>query len=93
MADLVVTSVAVDDAAKQLEAVVHELENMSELWDDGDIWGHKTVEGAMDDFIDNWWVKREKLQENLKDLQSKMAKAAETWNNTEIELAKSLEAE
>ena len=93
MADLVVTSVAVDDAAKQLKGVVHELENMSELWDDGGIWGHKTVDRAMDDFIDNWWVKREKLQENLKDLQSKMEKAAETWNNTEIELAKSLESE
>ena len=63
---------------------------MSELWDDGDIWGHKTVTGAMDDFVDSWWVKREKLQENLKDLQSKMEKAAETWNNTEIELEKSL---
>ena len=93
MADLVVTSIAVDDAAEQLKSVLNELENMSELWQDGDIWGHKTLSGAMDDFIDSWWVKREKLQENLKDLQGKMEKAAETWNDTEIELAKSLESE
>jgi flagellar biosynthesis chaperone FliJ len=93
MADLVVTSVAVDDAAKQLKSVLDELENMSELWDGGDIWGHRTVKNAMGDFIDSWWVKREKLQENLKDLQGKMEKAAETWNDTEIELAKSLESD
>jgi hypothetical protein len=91
--DLVVTSIAVDDAAAQLKSVLDELENMSELWDGGDIWGHRTVKNAMGDFVDSWWVKREKLQENLKDLQGKMEKAAETWNDTEIELAKSLESE
>jgi flagellar biosynthesis chaperone FliJ len=90
MADLVVTSVAVDDAATQLKSIVDELENMKELWDDGDIWGHKTVKNAMGDFVESWWVKREKLQENLKDLQEKMETAAETWNDTEIELEKSL---
>ncbi|GAA2224162.1 hypothetical protein GCM10010413_17320 [Promicromonospora sukumoe] len=90
MADLVVTSVAVDDAAEQLKSVLNELENMKELWDDGDIWGHKTVKNAMGDFVDSWWVKREKLQDNLKDLQGKMETAAETWNDTEIELEKSL---
>lgn len=90
MADLVVTSIAVDEAATQLKSILDELENMDAMWDGGDIFGHKTVAGAMDDFIDSWWVKREKLQENLKDLQSKMEKAAETWNNTEIELEKSL---
>ncbi|MFD6447757.1 hypothetical protein ACFWEJ_21825 [Promicromonospora sp. NPDC060204] len=93
MADLVVTSVAVDDAAVQLKSILDELENMSELWQDGDIWGHRTLEGAMDDFIDSWWVKREKLQDNIKDLQGKMEKAAETWGETEIQLAKSLEGE
>ncbi|MFD7024559.1 hypothetical protein [Promicromonospora sukumoe] len=90
MADLVVTSIAVDEAAEQLKSVLNELENMKELWDDGDIWGHKTVKNAMGDFVDSWWVKREKLQDNLKDLQGKMETAAETWNDTEIELEKSL---
>ncbi|MEV0890046.1 MULTISPECIES: hypothetical protein [unclassified Promicromonospora] len=93
MADLVVTSIAVDEAAEQLKSVLHELENMKELWDDGDLWGHRTVKNAMGDFVDSWWVKREKLQENLKDLQDKMEKAAETWNDTEIELEKSLTPE
>ena len=36
MADLVVTSVAVDDAATQLKSILDELENMSELWQDGE---------------------------------------------------------
>ncbi len=93
MADLVVTSVAVDDAATQLKSILDELENMSAMWEGGEIWGHRTVKGAMHDFIESWWVKREKLQDNLGDLQEKMEQAAETWNNTEIELTKSLEAE
>ncbi|MGW2090573.1 hypothetical protein [Promicromonospora sukumoe] len=93
MPDLKVSSVAVDEAAEQLKAVLEELKNMDAMWDGGDIWGHKTVDNAMDDFISNWWVKREKLQSNLEDLQKKMEQAAETWNNTEIELTKSLESE
>ena len=90
MADLKVTSDVIDEGAKQLKTVLDELENMSAMWDGGDIWGHKTVDGAMDDFIDSWWVKREKLQGNLKDLQEKMEQSAETWNNTETELDNSL---
>lgn len=66
---------------------------MDAMWDGGDIWGHHTVQNAMGDFIDSWWVKREKLQSNLDDLQKKMEQAAETWNNTEIELTKSLESD
>lgn len=93
MPDLVVTSIAVDDAATQLKSVLEELKGMDAMWDGGDIWGHRTVKNAMDDFIGSWWVKREKLQSNLEDLQKKMEQAAETWNNTEIELAKSLESD
>jgi hypothetical protein len=45
----------------------------------------------MDDFVDDWWVKREKLTTNLSDLQKKMEQAAEQWNNLEIELAASFD--
>jgi len=90
MADLVVTSVAVDEAAEQLKSILNELENMKDLWEDGAIWGHRTVKDAMGDFVESWWVKREKLQDNIKDLQGKMETAAETWNDTEIQLEKSL---
>lgn len=93
MADLVVTKEAVDDAAIQLKTVVDELAGMDAMWDGGDIWGHTTVENAMRDFIDSWWLKREKLQGNLEDLQGKMEQAAETWNSTETELDNSLKPE
>lgn len=91
MADLVVTSVAVDEAAEQLAAIVDEFKNMGKLWQDGTVWGHDTVRRAMDDFVDDWWVKREKLTTNLSDLQKKMTQAAEQWNNLEIELAASFD--
>jgi hypothetical protein len=91
VADLVVTTIALDDAEKQLSAIVDEFKNMGKLWDDGAVWGHATVKGAMNDFAEDWWVKREKLTANLSDLQKKMKQAAEQWNNLEIELAKSFD--
>jgi hypothetical protein len=91
VADLVVTTIALDDAEKQLGAIVDEFKNMGKLWDDGAVWGHATVKGAMNDFAEDWWVKREKLTTNLSDLQKKMKQAAEQWNNLEIELAKSFD--
>ena len=93
MADLNVTSEVIDEGAKQLKTVIEELKHMDAMWDGGDIWGHKTVDGAMDDFISSWWVKREKLTGNLEDLQEKMEQSAETWNNTETELDNSLKPE
>jgi flagellar biosynthesis chaperone FliJ len=93
MSDLIVTSEVIDEGAKQLKSILDELEHMDAMWAGGDIWGHKTVAGAMDDFIDSWWVKREKLQDALKDLQEKMEQSAETWNNTETELENSLKPE
>ena len=91
MSDLVVTSIALDDAEQQLAAIVDEFKGMDKLWGDGSLWGHDTVKSAMDDFIDNWWVKREKLTTNLSDLQKKMKQASEQWNNLEVELAKSFD--
>ncbi|MFC8801346.1 hypothetical protein ACFT2C_26745 [Promicromonospora sp. NPDC057138] len=91
MADLVVTSIALDDAEQQLTAIVDEFKGMDKLWGDGSLWGHDTVTSAMDDFIDDWWVKREKLTTNLSDLQKKMKQASEQWNNLEVELAKSFD--
>ena len=91
MADVIVNQEIIDDGAEKLKAVLHELENMSERWDGGDIFGHKKVAGAMEGFIDDWWVKREKLQDNVKDLQEKLEQAAEAWNDVETELDKSLQ--
>lgn len=93
MADLKVTATALEEGSEQLKAIVHEFENMKELWADGDVWGHKTLKSAMNAFDDKWWVKRAKLQEHLEDLQSKMEQSVETWNETEAELEKSLESD
>ena len=91
MADLVVTSIALDDAERELAAIVDEFKNMGKLWDDGAVWGHGTVKSAMNGFVDDWWVKREKLTTNLSDLQQKMKQAAEQWNGLEVDLAKSFD--
>ncbi|MFI6428243.1 hypothetical protein [Promicromonospora sp. NPDC050880] len=92
MADVIVTKEVINEGAEQLKGVLHELEHMSEKWDGGDIFGHKKVAGAMDDFIDDWWVKREKLQENVKDLQEKMEQSAEAWDSVETDLEGSLKS-
>lgn len=87
MADLIVTKAVLVDAAKDLKAINDELKNMDAKWQGGDIWGHHVVGRAMNDFIDDWWVKREKLQVNLDDLTKKMDDAAATWQDTDGELA------
>lgn len=87
MADLVVTKAVLEDSAKDLKAISDEFKNMSKRWDNGSIWGHEIVKSAMDDFIDDWWVKREKLQVQLDNLTKKMDEAAKTWTDTEDQLA------
>jgi flagellar biosynthesis chaperone FliJ len=87
MADLVVTKAVLEDSAKDLKAISDEFKNMSKRWDNGSIWGHDVVKSAMDDFIDDWWVKREKLQVQLDNLTKKMDEAAKTWTDTEDQLA------
>jgi flagellar biosynthesis chaperone FliJ len=87
MADLVVTKAVLEDSAKDLKAISDEFKNMSKRWDNGTIWGHEVVKSAMDDFIDDWWVKREKLQVQLDNLTKKMDEAAKTWTDTEDQLA------
>jgi flagellar biosynthesis chaperone FliJ len=87
MADLVVTKAVLEDSAKDLKAISDEFKNMSKRWDNGAIWGHDVVKNAMDDFIDDWWVKREKLQVQLDNLTKKMDEAAKTWTDTEDQLA------
>ncbi|MFC4628200.1 hypothetical protein ACFO6V_08140 [Promicromonospora alba] len=87
MADLVVTKAVLEDSAKDLKAISDEFKNMSKRWDNGSIWGHDVVKSAMDDFIDDWWVKREKLQVQLDNLTKKMDEAAQTWTDTEDQLA------
>ncbi|MFD6142904.1 hypothetical protein [Promicromonospora sp. NPDC060271] len=87
MADLVVTKAVLEDSAKDLKAISDEFKNMSKRWDNGTIWGHDVVKNAMDDFIDDWWVKREKLQVQLDNLTKKMDEAAKTWTDTEDQLA------
>lgn len=87
MADLVVTKAVLEDSAKDLKAISDEFKNMSKRWDNGTIWGHEVVKNAMDDFIDDWWVKREKLQVQLDNLTKKMDEAAKTWTDAEDQLA------
>lgn len=91
MSDLVVTKEVLEDSAKDLKAINDEFKNMSKLWDDGAVWGHEVLKKAMDDFIDDWWVKREKLQVQLDNLTKKMDEAAKTWTDTEDQLASSFD--
>ncbi|GAA1866093.1 hypothetical protein [Myceligenerans crystallogenes] len=87
MADVIVTKAVLEDSAADLKRINDEFKNMSKLWDNGNVWGHDVLKRAMDDFIDDWWVKREKLQEQLDNLTKKMDEAAKAWTDTEDQLA------
>lgn len=91
MADVVVTKQVLEDAATDLKNINDEFKNMSAMWEGGDIWGHDTVKNAMNEFIDNWWVKREKLQVQLDDLTKKMEQSRDAWNQAEDDLASSFD--
>jgi hypothetical protein len=94
MADLIVTSIAVDEAARQLGTIKDDLENSDQNRSDWkNIFGHPIVNDAVYDFIDDWWVKREKLLDNIDDLHKKMEKAAETWADAELQLTDALQGE
>lgn len=93
MADVVVTALTSEQAAAQLKLIVDEFGNMKKTWDDGNVWGHPTLRDAMNDFVDDWWVKRAKLLEQLGDLQKKMEQMNKTWDDLEVELTKSLTPE
>lgn len=93
MADLVVSEAAVNEAAKQLKIIVDDLKDMDATWGDRDSWGHHAVADAMSDFIESWWVKREKLTDGLDDLQKKLEQAAEAWDETENSLVDALTGE
>lgn len=94
MVDLIVTSIAVDEAARQLKLIHDELENAEDARRDrDDIWGHEVVRIAMRDFVHDWTVKREQLMGNIEDLQKKTEQAAETWGDAEVQLTNALKPE
>lgn len=93
-ADLVVTSAAVNEAAEQLKIIKDDLENSDDNRSEWkNLFGHPVVNRAVSDFIDDWWVKREKLLDNIEDLQKKMEQAAQTWDDAERQLSDAFTSE
>lgn len=91
MADLVIKTESTEVAAKQLGLIVDELKDMGQTWDDGRVWGDDVLKQAMQDFVDDWWVKREQLTDTLSDLQQKLQKIGDQYDDLELKLTDSLE--
>jgi len=56
------------------------------------ITGESKLSGAIDDFGDKWRLKRQKMLENIKNMQAMVQGIVDTFQEIDSELGKSLEA-
>lgn len=94
MADLVVTSAALEESKAKLTAVKEEFDNSGDrVRDNADVWGQRDVANAMHEFVENWKIHRGKISSAVGDLEKKLQDAIDAWNDTEEHLASSLTTE
>ena len=91
MADLVVDIQALESFGGQLESIRSRLD-ASRDWThqyDGDM-GASQVEHALHDFSSGWKDGRKEIDESLKALSEMLINAAQTWQQTDADMAKPL---
>lgn len=92
MTDLRVDYLLLEMAEKDLRDLKWEFDGIEDRRDETeDLWGHRGVRDAMDDFAGNMDRSREKLSESLKSCGEKISATLEAFRETEDELVKSWE--
>jgi septation ring formation regulator EzrA len=56
-----------------------------------DIWGHESIAGKMDEFVNNWDNYRRELLENVKDLGEQVDTALKSFEKLDLDLKKATE--
>ncbi len=80
-----------DDTSNDLKKIHDEFSNAKKhAEEDGWIWGQWDLGHAMNEFVDNWWVHREKMDKRLTDLSDQVAKAVQGWSDADKQLSDSL---
>ncbi|TFD85856.1 hypothetical protein E3T61_17175 [Cryobacterium lactosi] len=94
MANLIVTSAALDDSAEKLSSIKTEFDGADRrATTDADVWGASPVEAAMEKFGTDWSIHRGHISTAIGDLHKKLEDMSTAWNNTEQGLSDSLTTE
>ncbi len=91
MPDLIVDA-TLDDTNAHLKAIHDEFAHAKDhAKEDGWIWGQWDIGHAMTEFVQNWWVHREKIDKRLEELSKKVDDCCTTWADADKQLVENLE--
>ncbi|MFE0807798.1 hypothetical protein ACFW4M_22730 [Streptomyces sp. NPDC058794] len=89
---LVVDGELLESSKKNLKDIKKSLKGIEgHRADIRDIWGHGSIAGKMDDFVDNWDNYRRELLENVENLGKQVKTSLEAFDKLDLELKKSTE--
>jgi len=93
MADLIVDA-TLDDTNRDLKAIHEEFSRTKENTErNARIWGQQDLVDAMTEFVNNWYVHRDKLNQKLGKLSERVDQACSAWGEAEKQLTASLHVE
>lgn len=89
--DLIVDA-TLDDTNRDLKAIHEEFSNAKDnAQENSRIWGQADVASAMHEFVNNWYVHRDKMNERLGGLSKRVDESCIAWSDADKQLADSLE--
>ena len=91
MADLIVDA-TLDDTNRDLKAIHEEFSTTKENTErNARIWGQQDLVDAMTEFVNNWYVHRDKLNQKLGKLSERVDQSCAAWGDAEKQLTASLQ--
>ncbi|RWZ68181.1 hypothetical protein ELQ92_02795 [Labedella populi] len=94
MADHLVVDETLDDTNRDLKTIHQEFSLAKDRADQTNrIWGQDDLTWAMGEFVNNWYVHRDKINERLGKLSERVDQACQTWTDAEKQLADSIQVD
>lgn len=94
MASDLIVDATLDDTNRDLKAIREEFSTAKENADrNSGIWGQSDLASAMNEFVDNWFVHRDKINDRLGKLSERVDQACAAWGEAEKQLASSLQVD
>ncbi|WP_217170156.1 hypothetical protein [Streptomyces sp. AC512_CC834] len=89
---LLVDFTLLESSKKNLKDIKKALEDIEEHRSDiRDIWGHDSIAGKMDDFVNNWDNYRRELLDNVEDLGKQVDTSLKSFEKLDLDLEKATE--
>lgn len=93
MADLVVDE-TLDSTNRDLKTIHEEFTKAKDRADSTNrIWGQADLTWAMGEFVNNWYVHRDKITKRLEKLSERVDQACQTWSDADKQLADAVRVE